>query len=129
MILNSFDKCPICSRAGHDNPWKEINHNTMWWERMCGNYNYRCRFAQFYWQSFQDKTLRYIRFGLKDFYCYTYSEATTNFSIIAGTYFYHNDFPRGQGVQGPFQIWPNFIPDWDNLEKLNDKLNLYKTFE
>jgi hypothetical protein len=127
MILNAFEKCPICSRAGYDNSWKEINYNSGWWEKMCDNYHHRCKFTQHYWQSFNDPTLRYIHFGLHNFYCYTYSESTAH--IIAGTYFYHNKFPRREVSQGPFQIWPDFIPDWDNLDKLNDKLKLYKIFQ
>jgi len=137
MILGAFEKCPICSRAGGSNNWRKINYNGNWWERKCSGYHTHCRFSQRYRKSFDDSTLIYFRFGLKDFDCYTYSEAYAksivfrfpNKSIVAGTYFYHKEYSRNSLVQELFQIWPDYYPDWDNLGKLNNKLNLLKTFQ
>lgn len=132
ITLAAFDKCPICSRAGQANEWKKINHNVIWWERMCSNFHDLCGFTQHYWKSFEDTELRYLQFKIKDFYAYTYTTAYAEeahyMGIISGTRFYHNEFPRGEIVQGPFQDWKDYVPDWDNLDKLNQKLNLLKTF-
>jgi hypothetical protein len=127
ITIPAYSKCPICSRANWDNTWREINHNEIWWERMCSNFNGNCGFAQFYWKSFEDQTLRYIRWNLKNFFCYTYADSSL--LLVPGTYFYHKVFPRGESVQNPFQKWQDFMPDWDNLEKLNDKLNVLRNFE
>lgn len=134
IVIPAFDKCPICSRAGKDNDWKKINHNSIWWERTCSNYfSNDCGFSQYYWKSYDDPELRYIRWHLKDFAAYTYTTAyakeAKNIGVINGTRFYHKVFPRGESVQGPFQDWIDFMPDWDHLDKLNKKLNLLATFE
>lgn len=132
--LLPFDKCPICSRAGRDNRWYKTNHNSIWWEKTCSNYDNRdCGFHQFYWKSYSDPTLRYIRWHLSDFTAYTYTtayaEESKNVGIFSGTRFYHKKFPRGENVQGPFQDWYDFVPDWDNLDKLNTRLRLLRNFE
>jgi len=135
MILIPYTECPICSRAGRTTKWTEINHNAMWWEKMCQYFHKGCGFTQHYFDSFDSLELKYIQFRLQDFRAYTYSDKYPEIQpvrlgdIIPGaTYFYPNVFPRGRSVQSPFQIWHNFVPDWDNLDKLNKKLKLLSTF-
>jgi len=125
--MPAYQNCPVCESAGKLSSWRRINLNRGWWEEDCSNYSHYCRFAQFRRNSFEDEKLYYIRWALKDFFCYTYAESAG--TIVAGTYFYHNEFPRGESVQGPFQIWPDFMPDWDKLEQLNKKLKFYRTFQ
>ena|SRR5271165_4382310 len=139
MILPRFDKCPICSRRGIDNGWKHINHNSIWWEYKCGTYFTQeetvCEFSQYFFKSYEDPELKYYQFYTKDYHVYVYSDdfgikkQTIGLTNPNGqTYFYHRKFPRGENTRGPFQVWDQFPIDWDNLDKLNDKLNLYKKF-
>lgn len=127
MIIPAYKECPVCVRNSRVNSWVQINHNQGWWEEMCSNYHGYCYFAQFRETSFEDENLEYIRWALKDFFCYTY--AIPKGTLIAGTYFYHTKFPRVDSVQSPYQVWPDFMPDWDNLDKINQKLKKFRVFQ
>lgn len=140
MIIPRFEVCPICVRKELNPGWKKTNHNTGWWEYACMTHftenTTTCDFSQYFFNSYEDLECKYIRFNIKDYTVYLYSDnygsqdQTISLTNPNGqTYFYHIVFPRGENVQGPFQIWDKFIIDWDNLDNLNNKLNLYKTFE
>ena len=136
MIIKRFNVCPICAHQGHDYGWKHINHNSSWWEFKCLGYyepkDSGCCFSQYFFKSHDDPECKYLNFNIKDYNVYLYSDQydpeCNSLNPNGKTYFFHKIFPRGESVQNPFQIWDQFVIDWNNLDKLNNKLNLLKKF-
>jgi len=130
MILKPYQECPICLCVQKPSSWTDINYNTIWWEKMCTNhYSNDCGFSQFFFSSYQDQELSYLTFSTKDFSVYVYGQNHPTEVLRNKTYFYHKIFPKDSNVQIPFQIWDNYLPDWNNLDKLNDKLKILRTFQ
>lgn len=120
MILLRYENCPIC----HAHDWHEYRYGTYWFEQSCG-----ClKFNQFFQNSFQDPELKYLVFAIPDYHIYVYSETCPSVTVSNKMFVYHAEFPRGINIQGPFQVWEDYMPDFQQLDKLNARLNLLRTF-
>jgi hypothetical protein len=124
MILYKYNKCPICEAANRSTSFKQVQYNIGWLEEEC----IECKFRQYYFTSFKDLELSYLQFTITDFSIYIYSDKHQ--SLMSGkTVIYHKLFPKGQVTMGPFQVWNNFMPDFNDLDKLNNKLKILRCFQ
>jgi len=95
------------------------------------NCNKRCTvdYFQYYTQSYDEPELYYITFYTpKDlFHIYTYFKPS--FSIKAGTTnIYSNAITEKHGTSLPVFTFQDFKYDLNNLEKLEEKLNIWMLF-
>jgi len=126
MIIPRFLTCPVCHVQNRYSTWEQINQHPGWWQEMCSNVAI-CRFYQCFSKSFDDTEITYYHFRTQDFFFYVYDDNVGN--PFAGlTHIYHNVFPKGTNVQSPFLTWKNFTPNFQELDKLNNKLKILSVF-
>lgn len=126
MIIQTFQFCPICKTQD------KLTHNlpsNYFYQISCKNQHDICGFNQYPANSFKDQEIKYFHFYTQDFCCYVYGEDKDNGSIINKTHIYYRLFSKNNPVQRPIITWENWYPDFDNLEKLNQKLKVLATFQ
>jgi hypothetical protein len=122
MIIKAFKHCPICRSL---KPFKKHNPNHILWQASCVNPN--CGFFQYFVNSFEEDIITYFQFFTDDFNIYVYGERMSSIKNI--THIYHRVFSKGVFTQMPLISWENWYPDFDNLDKLNNKLKTLALFK
>ena len=111
-----LDKCPGCQ-----GPFRRIKQNEGWHQELCNN---RCAldYSQYHQTSFEDNSIGYFTFDTPDFYVYSYID---HFGYKDLMYIYHQEFPRGESVQGPAFVIKRFEIDFSKIEEYNSRWKLW----
>jgi hypothetical protein len=136
MIIPTFPSCPVCSAQDISHHWRKYKYTDLWREKACSNRSFGdggfgdegCGFSQNFLKSYEEETTTYYQFSTKDFSFYVYSGNPTFGSAAGRTHIYHRRFPREEVVMNYIFNWENFQPNFQELDKLNQKLKVLVTF-